>query len=178
MEKALAAIHQANHERWPITLEYSSQAGRVGLYVEFPDHFEEFVTGPIAANYPNCSLDAVTDEVCPPGWQTWSVELELVPELFPILRHAQFEDSLNGTFADPINNILRAILPDEAVRCPPRQFLAPSPCGPCCEADGSRVLSPSPRTGPVLRPAYHGPPGLAVRVVSGIARQRHAHSTP
>ena len=117
MEKALAAIHQANHERWPITLEYGSQAGCVGLYVEFPDHLEEFVSGPIAANYPNCSLATVEGEVSPPGWQTYSVELELVPELFPILRHAQFEDALNGTFADPINGILRAILPDESLRC-------------------------------------------------------------
>ena len=27
-------------------------------------------------------------------------KLELVPELFPILRHAQFEDMLNRNFAD------------------------------------------------------------------------------
>ncbi|MBI5761452.1 MAG: type IV secretory system conjugative DNA transfer family protein [Planctomycetales bacterium] len=116
MERALAAIHQTSHERQSFTLEYGTREGRVGLFVQFSATIEELVTGPIAANYPNCSLTTVEDELCPAGWNTWSAELELVPELFPILRHSQFEDLLNGNFADPITGILRAILPDESVR--------------------------------------------------------------
>lgn len=113
MERALAAIHQA-HRRESVRLLYATIAGRVGLFLEFENRFEELITGPVAANYPNCTLERVenTDE-CPPGWQTWSAELELAPEIFPILRHAQFEDLLNGTFADPINGILRAVKPSE-----------------------------------------------------------------
>lgn len=41
--------------------------------------------------------------------------LRLSPELYPILRHTQFEDLLNGNFADPITGILRAILPDQFI---------------------------------------------------------------
>jgi hypothetical protein len=40
-----------------------------------------------------------------------------VLELFPILRHVQFEDLLNGNFADPIDSLLRAIKPDATLRC-------------------------------------------------------------
>ena len=50
-------------------------------------------------------------------WKTWSAELELPPENLPILRHAQFEDLLNGTFADPVSAILRAVKPEEGIRC-------------------------------------------------------------
>lgn len=40
-----------------------------------------------------------------------------MPDLFPILRHGQFEDQLNYDFADPINGILRAIQPGESTCC-------------------------------------------------------------
>ena len=47
-------------------------------------------------------------------------------ELFPILRHAQFEDLLNGTFADPVSGILRAVKPDDEVRCRVEIHIAPA----------------------------------------------------
>lgn len=120
MEKALAAIHQANHQHQPIVFGYGSSQQRVGLFVEFPDEVEQLVCDPITANYPQCSVTnaepetSLLDSTEP---ETWSAELSLVPELFPILRHGQFEDQLNRNFADPINGILRAIKPDESCRC-------------------------------------------------------------
>ena len=98
MERALAAIHQANQQHEPITLLYGASDDRVALFVRVAEHIDELVTSPIAANYPNCSLVTVeqNDDV-PPEFETWSAELELCPELFPILRHAQFEDLLLTT---------------------------------------------------------------------------------
>jgi hypothetical protein len=118
MERALAAMHQAQSQEEPIALLYGTTCSRIGLFLEFPDHLQELVTGPVAANYPNCTLTTVDalDEP-PPDWSTWSTELVLRPELFPILRHAQFEDLLNGTFADPVSGILRAVKPGEGIRC-------------------------------------------------------------
>ena len=98
MERALAAIHQANHDRLPITLEYGITEGRIGMFVQVPYSIREIVTGPIIANYPNCSISAVEPEEGNAADEIWSAELNLEPELFPILRHAQFEDSLNGSF--------------------------------------------------------------------------------
>ena len=101
MEKALAAIHQANHLRLPMSLEFGTQEGRVALFLRSLHKMEEFIVGPITANYPNCSITTVEpNEPCPSGWETWTAELELAPELFAILRHAQFEDMLNRNFAD------------------------------------------------------------------------------
>lgn len=118
MERALAAIHQANRDREPLTLIYATTEGRVGLFLRFAEYAEEYVTGPIAANYPNCALTAAEGlDAALPGWRTWFADLELSPELFPILRHVQFEDLLNRTFADPINGLLRAIRSDDRVRC-------------------------------------------------------------
>src|SRR5437867_1693883 len=114
MEKALAAIHQANHKRQPMSLVYGTHEGRVALFVRSLQSMEELVTDPIIASYPNCSIATIEDSgLCPKGWETWTADLELVPELFPILRHAQFEDMLNHNFADPVSGLLRAIKSDE-----------------------------------------------------------------
>ncbi len=118
MERALAAIHQASQRDELITFIYATVDDRVSLFVRFAGRTEEFVTGPIAANFPNCSLTTVSAfDDAPSDWKTWYADLELTPEIFPILRHAQFEDLLNGTFADPVSGILRAVKPDDAVRC-------------------------------------------------------------
>ena len=135
MEKALAAIHQANHERQSISLVYGTHEGRVALFVRSLQSMDEFVTGPITANYPNCSITTVEqNEPCPTEWKTWAAELELIPELFPILRHAQFEDMLNRNFADPINGILRAIKPDEQVQCRIEIIISPATPRRCHQA--------------------------------------------
>ncbi len=118
MERALAAIHQAHCFCEPITFLYGSMSDRVGLFVQCAGPLEEIVTGPIAANYPNCELAPIEKLDEPPAnWKTWSAELELTPEVFPILRHTQFEDLLNHNFADPVSAILRAVKPEEGIRC-------------------------------------------------------------
>src|SRR5262245_22423786 len=111
MERALAAIHQAGTNK-PLALVFATAEGRVGLFLQYDSVDEHLVCGPVAANYPNCSLTKVERlDAIPSGWQTTTATLILMPELFPILRHAQFEDLLNGSFADPIGGILRAIQP-------------------------------------------------------------------
>src|SRR5437879_1283041 len=94
MEKALAAIHQAGLRHEPLTLLYGSIAGQIGLFVRCRLSVRELVISPIIANYPHCSVSEIEQDEATP-LHTWSSDLELVPELFPILRHAQFEDMLN-----------------------------------------------------------------------------------
>lgn len=102
----------------PMSLEFGTQEGRVALFLRSLQKMEEFIVGPITANYPNCSITTVEqNELCPIGWETWTADLEMAPELFPILRHAQFEDMFKRNFADPINGILRAIKPDKQMQC-------------------------------------------------------------
>ena len=118
MERALAAIHQAHIDHHAVVLEYGVYKNRIGLFLRFSDAIENIVTDAVIANYPHCTLRRIEDEdQIPNGWKESTATILLSPELFPILRHAQFEDLLNGTFADPITNLLRAIKPDPHIRC-------------------------------------------------------------
>jgi len=115
MEKALAAIHQADTRRQTVTFLYGRQEHHIGLYCEAPDHLALQVADVLAAKYPQCEIEEVPDgqTLDPAGdWTCYAAELRLDPELFPILRHAQYEDLLNGTFEDPIDAILKAIRPE------------------------------------------------------------------
>src|SRR5205085_1216800 len=49
--------------------------------------------------------------------ETWIAFATLTPELFPLLHHAQFEDTLARSFADPITGIVKAVTPDDDTRC-------------------------------------------------------------
>ena len=127
MERALAAIHQSQWHDGEIALVFAAKDDQVALFLQFDDHQEELVAGPITAHYPNCGLTTVEKiDAAPAGWKTWFAELALQPELFPILRHAQFEDLLNGNFADPVSGILRAVMPGEGIRCSVALRIAPA----------------------------------------------------
>jgi hypothetical protein len=117
MEKALAAIHQTNAQQPPFTLVYGSLGAQIGLMLNCSTAQRQSILDPISANYPLCSLADVNDESLPAGFETWYADVRLVPELFPILRHAQFEDLLNHNFADPVSSLLRAIRPDASLQC-------------------------------------------------------------
>lgn len=141
MEKALAAIHQTGLRRQPITLIYGTVAGQIGLMLRCTNAQREFVVGPIEANYSQCSIATILgDEETADGDETWSVDLDLVPELFPILRHAQFEDLLNRNFADPVSSLLRAIRPDDRLRCRVEMTIVPASHHRCHVASESVKL--------------------------------------
>ncbi|MDZ4683520.1 MAG: helicase HerA-like domain-containing protein [Planctomycetaceae bacterium] len=113
MEKALAAIHQALVAGQSVTLSVASSDGQVGLFVRCNDDLAERVRGPLIANYPQCSLTPTTTQPARADQpHTLIVTGELVPEIFPLLRHPQFEDQLNRAFADPIDSVLRAVRPE------------------------------------------------------------------
>src|SRR5207247_2141894 len=73
-------------------------------------------------NYPRSTLETVAEADDPAlfsheGTRCWTADIDLQPELYPILRHAQFEDLLNRSYADPIDSLLRALLPMEDGQC-------------------------------------------------------------
>ena len=121
MEKALAAIHQGLSPGESITLGYGQWRDEVALWLRFPKTLEERVVGPILANYPHSSITPIADEDDPRQLATdrrqWRAELTLTPELFPILRHGQFEDLLARRYADPLDGVLRALRPESDVVC-------------------------------------------------------------
>jgi hypothetical protein len=106
LEKAAAAIHQVLPVRNEVVLGYGDHDGRVGLFLSFPNELEQIVTLPLISNYPQCVLSPLPEPEIPGGWATCRVNISLTPDLFPILRHAQFEDLANRSFADPIDGLL------------------------------------------------------------------------
>ncbi len=116
MEKALAAIHQARLRR-PVTFSFGTHQGQIGLFIHCHPRDRETVLEPIIASYPQSSIVPVDELSVTAAFESWSTDIELKPELFPILRHAQFEDTLNHNFADPVSGLLRAILPDQSLDC-------------------------------------------------------------
>ncbi len=112
MEKVLVAVHQAVAGRGVIRLEYGHHEGEVGLFCRFPTGLRRFILEPLAAKYPDCRFAEVTDADGPEvSMPVWYADLRLVPDVYPILRHAQFEDMLTGKYEDPIDAILKAVQP-------------------------------------------------------------------
>ena len=120
MEQALAAIHQANADRLPIEFAFGVHGKTVALFCRFPAELAATVTAQLAAHYPAASIERLGGTVPAPAekFQTWTAELRLHPELFPIRRYAQFDDMLNRNVSDPLTGIFAALTPGDAGRFP------------------------------------------------------------
>lgn len=144
MEKSIAAMHQARL-RHPVTLIYGSTDEQVGLFVRCHAADRDAVLQPILANYPHATVTlseggSSTGECTVPEVEVWHSDVQLVPELFPILRHAQFEDALNHNFADPVSGLFRAILPEPQLSCRIEISIQPATRRRCQEARASIQL--------------------------------------
>lgn len=144
-EKALAAIHQAITPGEEVCFEYGVSQGRVGLFCRFPPELERVVLGPLLANYPRAAVQDVAETDDPRtcearDFRQWTAELRLEPEIFPILRHAQFEDLLNHNYADPSDSLLRAICPTEDAQCQVEIIATPTNHRVCRRAEQSVAL--------------------------------------
>lgn len=115
-EKALAAVHQARL-RQPLTLIYGTRDGQVGVFLRCHPSDRDAVLEPMIASYPHASITPVEEAAADPECIVRACDVTLVPELYPILRHAQFEDLLNHNFADPVSGLLRAIRPEAGMEC-------------------------------------------------------------
>ena len=138
MEKSLAAMHQARL-RHPVTLIYGSTDEQVGLFVRCHAADRDAVLQPILANYQHATVtlredERRTGECTLPKAAVWHSDVQLVPELFPILRHAQFKDALNHNFADPVSGLFRAILPEPQLSCRIEICIRPATRRRCHEA--------------------------------------------
>lgn len=125
MERVFPAIHQARLRR-PLTLHFANVERRSALLLEFDTADEPLVCPPIAAHYPNCPLTTAERLDTFHDRTTTVLDLELSPDLFPILRFAQFEDALTRTYADPITALLRAVATEEGIHARIAITIAPA----------------------------------------------------
>ncbi|MBI3466449.1 MAG: type IV secretory system conjugative DNA transfer family protein [Planctomycetes bacterium] len=95
----------------PISLEFGRHRDSVSLYCRFSHQLRAVIEGQLFAQYPDCKIERVQDDVLSPreGQTVWTAALRLSPDLFPIRRYPQFEDQLNRTSADPLTAILATL---------------------------------------------------------------------
>lgn len=111
MDQVLAALHHGNPRRLPVTLAFARVGAEVTLCCRFPDELHAIVEGQLYAQYPDAKLTVMPDDTMAPTGDaaTWTADLHLKPDIFPIKRYAQFEDALNRQTADPITGILTSL---------------------------------------------------------------------
>ncbi len=114
VEQVLAAMHQANPARLPITLTFASHERTVRLFCRLPPELAPAMTAQLGAQYPDATIERLPDAALTPadGHATWSAEFHLRPDVFPIRRYAQFEDMLNRNISDPLTAIFAALAPN------------------------------------------------------------------
>jgi len=111
MDQVLAAIHQGNPRKLPVTLIILRHMGEVALAVDFPDECRAVVEGQLYAHYPDAKLVSLSSNVfhADNDHVTTTATLELHPDLFPIRRYQQFEDPISRQVADPLTALFTAI---------------------------------------------------------------------
>src|SRR3989304_4431662 len=132
MEQALAAIHQANPDRLPVTLEFGIHQSRAGLFCRFPPELRAVLPAQLYAAYPDCRIESISEDAPAAGQgdRCWTVELQLRPDIFPMKRYPQFEDAINRTTADPLTALLSTLTPDRRHRLKTRIELSIRPARP------------------------------------------------
>src|SRR5207249_2193737 len=111
MDQVLAALHQGNPERLPITLRFARIGEAVSLVIGFPPELKALVRSQLYSQYPDCRLQEIPDAAvtAAPGTRRWTAHLMLSHDLFPLKRYPQFEDTLNRQTADPVTAILSTL---------------------------------------------------------------------
>ena len=110
MDQALAALHQANRKRLPVTLEFRRHQSEVALACRFPRDLRAVIETQLYAQYPECRIDSIAEETTGSGAsRTWTLSLHLHHQLFPIKRYTQFEDALNRVSSDPLTALLSTL---------------------------------------------------------------------
>jgi hypothetical protein len=114
MDQVLAAVHQGNSRKLPITLLILRHAGEVTLALDFPEELRGSIEGQLYAHYPEAKISGLAPEAILPtaGMTTWTAELALSPDLYPMRRFSQFEDPLTRLAADPVTALLTALATD------------------------------------------------------------------
>ena len=160
MEHALAAIHQANPRRLPMEFGFARHQKNVTLLVRSPPGLAATAASQLAAHYPAATMSRLADDTLagPPVSDHWSAELRLTPDLFPIRRYPQFDDTLNRNVSDPLTAIFATLTSDGGHDIHPAIMLTVRPASRHrvrrARAAAARLASPFFRAHPRLARLY------------------------
>lgn len=138
----LETLHQANPHRKPIQLILGESNAGKGLLLEVPDELAGIARNQLATMYPDATVEdaaaaAVND---PSGRVTWSAELRVHRDLYPIRRYSEFLDADRSQFVDPVSNLLDAIPAGRNKQLRATVRIEIRPCRPRCRRYYQTVL--------------------------------------
>jgi hypothetical protein len=90
--------------------------GEVTLGCRFCDELRPLIEGQLLAQYPDCRVTRLKEKgsgMPQHGYKSWSRDLRLRPDIFPIKRYQQFEDPLNRNVSDPLAALLTTLTRQE-----------------------------------------------------------------
>src|SRR3984893_2877184 len=110
----VAALHKAASRKTPVSFLFARHGESVGLFVRFPPRLTSLIKGQFHAKYPDCQIEQLpVDALDPPqGHESFTMELRLRPDLFPIVRYQQYEDAVQAEIDDPVGGVLQSLAPD------------------------------------------------------------------
>ncbi len=110
-EQALAALHQANPHRLPLTFLLGRHREQTVLFCRLPPELRPIVEAQLYAQYPDARIEEVPEAtLTPPAHAVRrTAALTLSPDIFPLKRFAQFDDPQNRTVADPLAALLTTL---------------------------------------------------------------------
>jgi len=81
--------------------------------VRYPEDLKTVVERQLAAQYPDARQERLAEGTLDQTklLTTWTAELVLTPDLFPLRRYSQFEDVIDRSSSDPLAGLLSAIAP-------------------------------------------------------------------
>ncbi len=96
-----------------LVLEYAVHEKLAGLFMQFEDRLHKAILDPFQAHYPHVKEQKLhSGELRPAaGLQTWTAELHLQREVFPLRSHVEFEDFLDRQLNDPVSGLLKVLHP-------------------------------------------------------------------
>ena len=108
LELVLATLQQAGSQCQLLELILAAPAETAGLFLRVAPDLAGRTRSQFLTRYPDAVLTRQPDTLPDPrsGGFTWSLSLQLRPDVFPIRRHTEFSDVDGRTFVDPVASLL------------------------------------------------------------------------
>jgi len=142
MDQALAAIHQGNGRRLPLSLGLGQIDGNVTLFAIVSPYVRGVFQAQLFAQYPDCQVHhpPAGSVRLAPDEERWTAHLRVGCALFPLKRYGQFEDALNRVTADPLTSILTSVAANTKSKLRSRVYLDIKPAGTWSIWQAKRIL--------------------------------------
>ena len=125
VETMFDALHEANPQRKPMTLEIGVHDGEIALFAEMPSELKATFLEELQDAYPGVSVEIVSD-VDGNERGNVSASVLLTPDIFSIRTFTEFDDFKDQNRHDPLSGVLSQFRPHSSVAARIRLTIRPA----------------------------------------------------